>query len=1105
MSMDDLGRPLGNAYAIAGGEARLYARGLTISGRAGVVAVPFAFPMIGQPAIAARTFEHVLPVEAERWRPEALEVALGEALDGRLCLVAVGRPEARVALAGQARLTATELQDRQLYDIAARTDDGWQVVAPHAVYARHGWTDFGIAHITDMHVARRIDGFRGVLKAARREDAAARMYNWNDRFRGFVRYANYLHGIGVLDVIVATGDNYDYQFERDDDRASGGNAAFLRDLLLGRAPGPDFPDVEELRVPIFMVPGNHDYRVHPYELIFDLRISGTLKDVVSSVPVLGPILASKDLARVPNYHGYHLSADDATLVNAHWLEPLAHGLPGLTPAVHDVGADEAAKMVEVEADPEQRMQPYRQCLGEPGSYVVELGPHRIAMIDSAHDVGMVTEQLAAALVVLGGGDEDQDAFVGGSPNCQGISEAALEEVRGVFADRDAIGLFIVGLHAPLFNPAHDGYAYFLRETQRAAQRDETHGFLARNPVQVPPLADVLERIEAVHPTWFPDRAGDVRDHRSPAYVKRVSSDDHFDAGVSRGHAEQLTRLLAGVGAPRAADVVLAGHTHFFNEYRVGRAGTSDELAYYFDFYTQNPTNYYPTKFKRRWRPMDTLGHVTIDTDTTYVEVTPDARPDARPWPMPFAAPDDHMLQVPPYANPLNSAPDPRAWWEQHRPLVLQTGALGPLRTVDFFSGFRVLAVKNDVIDKIHYVSTLRLEQHQYRIEWNEAIRPEPGRDYHYVERSRPLGSPAAVGVPSAIWYPALGATNVVYRDGDGRLHELWRKGPDAGTSDLTALASDAMRAAGDPTSYIDTADNLEVALYRGTDGHVYSLYWSTGEVRRDALSASVDAPRAAGKPVGYVGKDGYRHVIYRARDGHLHELYWTGPNPPGHGDISTAVGASHAAGDPVAYQKPNGENIVIYRGTDSHVHGLYWLTGAVRHDELSRFARAPSAAGDPAAYHTSFDDVHQVVYRSADGHVHELWWQGNNPVSHWDLTAATKDAPVAANDSSGDPIAHYNAGDNTKHVIYRARDGHLYDLSWVPGTAKPSCIDLTAYAVAPLAADKPSAFVVAPNTQHVLYRGNDNQIHEIRWSRPVTLHERVDFGFDAHFRGRGMR
>jgi hypothetical protein len=255
-------------------------------------------------------------------------------------------------------------------------------------------------------------------------------------------------------------------------------------------------------------------------------------------------------------------------------------------------------------------------------------------------------------------------------------------------------------------------------------------------------------------------------------------------------------------------------------------------------------------------------------------------------------------------------------------------------------------------------------------------------------------------------------------------------------------------------------------------------------VRRDALSQTAGAPTGSGTPVGYVGKDGYRHVIYRAQDGHLEELWWTGPNPPGHGDITTNVGAPHCAGNPTAYQKTSGENVVIYRGVDQHVHGLYWLTGDVRHDDLSGFAHAPMTDGNPAAYYTSHDDTNQIVYRGLDGHLHELWWSGNNPVSHWNLTASTPGAPAPAPGLSGDPVAYYAAGNRTKHVIYRSSDGHLNDLAWVPGTATPTYIDLTAYAVAPLAADKPTAFVEAPNTHYVAYRGNDHQIHEIRWSQP---------------------
>ena len=162
------------------------------------------------------------------------------------------------------------LGERQLYDVALAGDGGWRTVAPHAVYHRrtYGPTSAWPTSPTPTSPGGSTR-FRPTLYDLGRPEAAARMLQLERPLPGFIRYANYLHGIGALDVILATGDMYDYQFEYDDDGNGQGNALFLRDLILGPAPGPDFPDVEELRVPIFMVPGNHDYRKHPYHLYFD--------------------------------------------------------------------------------------------------------------------------------------------------------------------------------------------------------------------------------------------------------------------------------------------------------------------------------------------------------------------------------------------------------------------------------------------------------------------------------------------------------------------------------------------------------------------------------------------------------------------------------------------------------------------------------------------------------------------------------------------------------------------------------------------------------------------------------------------------------------------
>jgi hypothetical protein len=1088
-----LGKLLGT-ITFNGGYAKVHARGLTLS-TPDTLEVPFAFPRIARPAIVAATFDH-----AVRTAPP-LTTMIDEALRDRVALAAVGQPTVQVPLTvAGATFRSGALAERQLYDIAVRTDEhGWQIVEPHAVYCRSTWADFGIAHITDMHVARRIDRFRAILRAEGREDAARRLYNWNDRFRGFVRYANYLHGIGVLDVIVATGDNYDYQYEDQtaEEIANGGNAGFLRELILGKAPGPrepEFLEVEELRVPIFMVPGNHDYRRNPYGLFFDLHMSEGLRTALKVVAPVGGMLASKlDLSRIKNSTSYNLRDEDAVVL-ANRLE----SVPGET--VSNREPDFAAKMVAT--DPEMRG--YRECLDEPGPYLVALGPHRIAMIDSAEDVGMVTEQFDAFLVeVLGRGTEDEDAFVGGSPNCKGVPSNFLEPVKNALADPALKGgLFIVGLHAPLFNPPGDGYSYFFRETQRALQEEQVLAFLAQRGAKPDEVGALKKKIREERETWF---AEDRDPNRRANYVKRKSSADHFDCGVSRGEADALTRILAGDNpAGRAADLVLAGHTHFYNEYRVALDPNSRELFYYHDFYTQNPTTYYPTRFMLSWSKV--IGKTRtgddiyeIDVQKTFIEVTADAERNASPWEMPFPADQKYMLQIPRYAQPLNSAADPAAWWNDHRPLVLQTGALGPRKAGgEYFSGFRLIAVKNNVIEKIHLISSGRLEQHNYRLDWEQAILPEEGaRPYHYVERSRAVGAPKAVGVPSGI--AALGATNVVYRDGEGRLHEAWRKGEDAGTTDLTTSGGDAMRAAGDPTSYVDTVEGSQVAIYRGKDNHVYSLYWSTGAPKCDGLSASVGAPKATGSPVGYVGKDGYRTVFYRAEDGHLHNLWWTGADPVQHGDITTRINAPKAAGNPVAYQQPTGEHDVFYRGVDKHIHRLFWPPGNVNHEDLSSVAQAADAVGDPSAFYASDDDSHHVFYRSADGHIQELSWAGGQPVGRGDLMTTAQDpvtghktAPPATDDASGDPIAYYTAANKQRHVIYRAKDGHLWTIYWT-GNGVPTCIDLTAYAAAPIASDKPTAFVDVPRT-HVMYRGKDDRIHEIWWSSPALLHQPPDPG-----------
>jgi hypothetical protein len=1034
-----LGRRLSASIDAAGVEARVHERGIAFDAPDGEVRVRFDLPGLGRPLIRTGSGPISLEAPVALWSSGSLAVAeplVRAALRDRLAVRPVGRGATTLALdftdasAGPGAdgthtldLTATtELSDRQLYDVVLHTDGqaGPLAVAPHALYFRESWTDFGLAHITDMHVARRIDGFRQLLRDAGLEAAADSMVNWNDRFRGFVRYANYLHSVGKLDLIIATGDLYDYKYEADDDRAGGGNAEFLAQLVLGLAPGPDFPDVEELRVPLCVVPGNHDYRSNPYRLILDWN-------------------SHLWYGKVRNYAGYHLGEDAAA--------ELANRLEGSSgTGVPYVDADVASAMVAIDQDDAA----YAQHIGHMGSFVLELGPHRIVMLDTEWDAGVANDPNEALGAKLGLSGEDERTFIGGSPNSHGISPDELRMAADALDETAESALVILGMHAPLFNMQGNTYPYFLRETQRPDQRHQPRSWMKYHD-----LEDTTN--------WFPA----PRDHRATRWVKRGRSTDGLDLGVSRGEAEALLRRIVGADGTRRADVVLAGHTHRHNEFRV--AVENGELFYYLDFYTQNPTSYYPTRYNTGF------ADATDETDVTFVDVVAGADPAWQPWTGPADRKWPRVVQVPPYPNPLNSASDKRGWWDNHRPLVLQTGALGPIEDPQVsFSGFRVLTVADNLIQTVHFVSAKRLEDNGWELPWEDAILMT-APTYVYLGRTEQFGVGPSESSPGACVAPS-GLNDVVFRDSQGRLFELWRDVQGrTGTGDLSrASGAPPASVAAEPTLYFDTSTETWHLPYCGNDSAVYCMYWSTGAVGFEDLTGAAGAPGATGDPAGFYRSDANLHyVIYRSADGHLHALYWSGAAAAQWEDLTVAAGLPYASGDPAAYAAGT-DNVVAYRGNDGHVHSVRWSDGPAVHDDLSGSAGTPQAAGRPVGYYTGVNTTHQFTYRGLDGHLYELWRVGSNPVNGWSITSAAG-APTAASD----PAAYFNYTTNTKHVVYASSRGSLVRASWRPGST-PTWVDLTTTYGAPAASPSvPAAFLVAAtNTEHVVYRGNNGHMYE---------------------------
>jgi serine/threonine protein kinase len=349
------------------------------------------------------------------------------------------------------------------------------------------------------------------------------------------------------------------------------------------------------------------------------------------------------------------------------------------------------------------------------------------------------------------------------------------------------------------------------------------------------------------------------------------------------------------------------------------------------------------------------------------------------------------------------------------------------------------------------------------------------QDVIHVDLTGASGAPLAVGNPFGYFFDAKGVQNVVFRTGDGHVHELWRKGAATGHSDLTSLAN-APAAAGDPKAYVFAPLGMQNLVYRGIDGHLHGLFWSTGAVGHDDLTAEAHAPGPAGDPAVYIVPDeGLQNVVYRGTDGRLHRLFWS-TGAVGHADLMAASSGPAPAGNPAAYfMRADGTHHVIYRSGDGHLHELWWTTGPVGHNDLTVFSGAPAAAGDPAAYFAHTYGLQNVVYRGTDSDLHRLQWT-TGVVSHDNLTTASN-APVAASD----PAVYFNAANGTHHVIYRSGDGHLRELWWTTGTVTHN--DLTMLGAGPIADSVPSAYSSGTDGDlHIIYPSGDAHLHDL-WSR----------------------
>jgi hypothetical protein len=145
------------------------------------------------------------------------------------------------------------------------------------------------------------------------------------------------------------------------------------------------------------------------------------------------------------------------------------------------------------------------------------------------------------------------------------------------------------------------------------------------------------------------------------------------------------------------------------------------MRYFTDFYTENPAVYYPTK----------KGSFRAGDDRINVVVEPGAAPNGTPQVTAHHDDgDEYTVSIPPYADALSAADDKAGWWNRHRPLIMETAALGPRsggsndrsdpgkrKPNHNFQGFRVLSVSGPTVSAIRYVEMDELRAKGFRMPW----------------------------------------------------------------------------------------------------------------------------------------------------------------------------------------------------------------------------------------------------------------------------------------------------------------------------------------------------------------------------------------------------
>lgn len=148
----------------------------------------------------------------------------------------------------------------------------------HAVCFTESQNDeLNFIHLTDLHIARRNDIIQDDISAV--IGPIDSFNNFNDKLRQFIKKANQMADRSELDFVFIGGDLVDFVNHGVSDEVIGSdnNWHVFIEILTGSGNEHERGNYG-IQVPIFTSTGNHDYRLHPYDVENNASTYGISKD-----------------------------------------------------------------------------------------------------------------------------------------------------------------------------------------------------------------------------------------------------------------------------------------------------------------------------------------------------------------------------------------------------------------------------------------------------------------------------------------------------------------------------------------------------------------------------------------------------------------------------------------------------------------------------------------------------------------------------------------------------------------------------------------------------------------------------------------------------------